>query len=85
MIFSGLFKSQFKSLPDDKILDWFELEAFADDKLNKYQKLYFVSRRVENIVGKGENPGYEHFILFPQSFQKASLQGLLNLGLLGKG
>ena len=22
---------------------------------------------VENIVGKGENPGYQHFLLFPQS------------------
>ena len=22
--------------------------------------------RVENIVGKGENAGYQHFVLFPQ-------------------
>ena len=28
--------------------------------------------RVENIVGKGENAGYHHFLLFPQCFQKAS-------------
>ena len=28
--------------------------------------------RVENIVGKGENSGYQHFLLFPQCFQKAS-------------
>ena len=27
--------------------------------------------RVENIVGKGENAGYQHFLLFPQCFQKA--------------
>ena len=27
---------------------------------------------VENIVGKGENAGYQHFLLFSQSFQKAS-------------
>ena len=26
-----------------------------------------------NIVGKGENVGYQHFLLFPQCFQKASL------------
>ena len=26
--------------------------------------------RVENIVGKGENAGYQHFLLFPQYFQK---------------
>ena len=29
--------------------------------------------RVENIVGKGENVGYQHFLLFPQFFQKASI------------
>ena len=23
---------------------------------------------LENIVGKGENAGYQHFFLFPQSF-----------------
>ena len=28
--------------------------------------------RVENIVEKGENDGYQHFLLFPQCFQKAS-------------
>ena len=28
--------------------------------------------RVENIVGKGENAGHQHFLLFPQCFEKAS-------------
>ena len=28
--------------------------------------------RVENIVGKGEKAGYQHFLLFPQCFEKAS-------------
>ena len=27
--------------------------------------------RVENIVGTGENAGYQHFLLFPQCFEKA--------------
>ena len=27
---------------------------------------------VENIVGKGENVGYQHFLPFPQYFEKAS-------------
>ena len=27
--------------------------------------------RVENIVGKGENAGHQHFLLFPQCFEKA--------------
>ena len=26
---------------------------------------------IENIVGNGENAGYQHFLLFPQCFHKA--------------
>ena len=55
------------SLPNNK--------AFADNKRNVTQKLKFVLEMVENIVGKGENAGYQHF-LFPQCFQKASSTGL---------
>ena len=33
--------------------------------------------RVENIVGKGENAGNQHFLLFPQCFQKASFLGVV--------
>ena len=32
--------------------------------------MVFVFDRVENIVGKGENAGYQHFLLFPQCFPK---------------
>ena len=35
--------------------------------------------RVENIVGKGENAGYQHFLLSPQCFQKPSLSWKLKL------
>ena len=28
--------------------------------------------KVENIEGKGENAGYQHFLRFRQCFQKAS-------------
>ena len=38
--------------------------------------------RVENIVGKGENAGYQHFLLFPQCFQKASFSGTLKVGIV---
>ena len=38
--------------------------------------------RVENIVGKVENTGYQHFLLFPQCFQKATLSGLLKVGIV---
>ena len=39
------------------------MEAFAEDKVLK--TVIFVFDRVENIVGKGENAGYQHFLLFP--------------------
>ena len=59
----------FHSLPNDKILDQSKLKAFADNKINVTQKLKFVSERTENILGKGENAGYQHFLLFPKCFQ----------------
>ena len=33
--------------------------------------------RVENIVGEGENAGYQHFLLFPQCFQKGFYLGVV--------
>ena len=36
--------------------------------------------RAENIVGKGENAGNQHFLLFPQCFKKSLLsKGLLKV------
>ena len=34
-----------------------------------------VCDREENILGKGENAGYKHFLLFPQCFENASFPG----------
>ena len=53
------------SLPNDKFLDWSKFKELADGKRNVTEKLKFVLGRVENIVGKGENAGYQHFLLFP--------------------
>ena len=58
------------SLPNNKIFDWSKSKAFADDKINVTEKLKFVLGRVENIEGKWENAGYQHFLLFPQCFSK---------------
>ena len=33
----------------------------------------FVLQKMENIVGKGENAGNQHFLLFLKCFQKNSL------------
>ena len=70
------------SLANDKILNRPKLKAFADDNLNVAKMMISLYDRVENIVGKGENAGYQHFLLFLQCFQKASSIGS---GLCGKG
>ena len=62
----------FNSLPDNKILDWSKLKAFANDKLKVAKIMKLLLARVENKVGKGENAGYQHFLLFPQCFQEPS-------------
>ena len=58
----------FNLLPDDKILGLPKLKAFAEDKLNVTQNIGVVFHRIENIVGKEENAGNQHFFLFPQYF-----------------
>ena len=45
-------------------------------------KLKFVLARVENMVGKGKNTGYQHFLLFSQCFGKASISRSLKLGIV---
>ena len=60
------------SLPNDKIIDWSKFKAFADNKINENEQLKFGLGTVENIVGKGENAGYQHFLLFTSCFQRAS-------------
>ena len=55
----------FNSLPKNKILDLSKFKGFAGGKINVDEILKFILGRVENIVGKGENAGYKHFLLFP--------------------
>ena len=59
-----------------------KMNAFADDKIITAQMIISVFDRVENIVGKGGNDGYQHFLLFPQCFQKVSFFGLLKIGIV---
>ena len=58
------------SLPNNKILDLSKLKASTEITSNATQNLKLVLERVDNIVVKGGNAGYKHFLLFPQSFQK---------------
>ena len=77
-------KKRFKSLLNGKIVDWSKFKAFANGKLNVVRIMISVSDRVENIVGKGENAGSQHFLLFPQCSQKASFSGRSKSELCGK-
>ena len=61
-------KDMLNSFPNNKISDRSKLKAFADDKIDVTENLKFILGRVENIAGKGENAGYQHFLLFPQCF-----------------
>ena len=51
--------SGFNSSRNDKIVDQSKLKVFADDKINVTQKIKFVSGSLENVVGEGENAGYQ--------------------------
>ena len=42
----------------------------------------YVFDKVENIVGKGENDGCQHFLLFSQCFQKPSCPRSLKVGIV---
>ena len=59
------FADKLTFLPNDKLFDWFKFKEFTEDQINVTQISKFVLSRVENIVGKGENAGYQHFHLFP--------------------
>ena len=67
------------SLPNDKILDVTKFKAFAD-KLIVAKMMISLYDRLENTVGKGENAGYLHFLLFQQCFPKPSSAVSLKVG-----
>ena len=58
------------------------MKALAGDKLILTQISKFELGRVENIVGKGENAGYQHFLLSPQCFQKLFFPEVLKVGIM---
>ena len=62
--------NHFNSLPNGKILALTKFKAFAE-KIIVTQKLKFMFRNLENILDKGENAGYQHFLLFSTMFYKA--------------
>ena len=65
-----------------KILRLSKKKAFADGIIKILKMMIFVLNGVENIVGKGENAGYQHFLLFPQCFLKAFSLESLKVGIV---
>ena len=47
------------------MLDMSRFTEFADSGLNVFKLIGFAFERVENIMGKGENDGYQHFLSMP--------------------
>ena len=50
---------------NNKILPLFQMKAFAGDIFSVVQLVQIFFDRSENIVGKVENDGYQHFQSFP--------------------
>ena len=74
---SSVAERRLNAVPNDKILDWSKLNAFADDKINVAEQFKFVFGGVENIVLTEENAGYQslqtkisEFMKMAESFLK---------------
>ena len=60
-------------IPNDNFLDLPKFKAFRHLQTKKKKcslKQEFFLEWVENIAERGENAGYQLFLLFPQCFQK---------------
>ena len=56
----------------------------VDNKINVTYKMNLVMGRLENSVGKGENAGHQHYLLFPHCFQRASVSVSLKVRIMWK-
>ena len=55
------------------------MKAFTDNKIKVLKMMIFVFDRVEIIVEKAENDGYQHFLLFLRCFQTLSFPEVLKV------
>ena len=58
------------------------MKPFTDNNFSVVQMKHFLFDKKKNIVVKGENAGCQHFLTFPQSFQKVSFMGSLRFGIM---
>ena len=68
-----LWQKGLNSLPNNKSFNQSKLKTFADNKINVTETLKFVLRKAENTVGKGENAGYQYFLLSYNVFKSLLL------------
>ena len=69
----SIYRQQINYFPEEKVSDWTKLKASADDKINVTEKIEICFWKCKNMVGKGENAGFQHFLLFSQCFQKVPI------------
>ena len=65
------------ALQNNKFSGWSKLKAFANDKIYVTIETEILFGMGRKHYGKGENAGFQHFLLFPQCFQKVSFSGSL--------
>ena len=58
------------------------MKEFTDNKLKFDENGRKYSKRIENTLRKGEIACHNHFLFFPQCFQKYKKQGLFGKGLM---
>ena len=52
------------------------MKAFVDTRVNMNQSLKLAFQSTENILGQGENAGYQHVFLYPNIFKSLQLKGI---------
>ena len=75
------------TIPDDNNLNLAKFNAFADDKFYVTKNINTIFQMTEDIAESEENAGLpvnQHFLLFPQRFQKLSFLESLKLGIISQ-
>ena len=73
------------SLQNKKISGLFKLKEIQDNIKYVAEIVALIAERIENIVGKWENAGYQHFLFCPKCFQRTFLLCCLKSGFYSKG
>ena len=63
------------TFPNNKMIDLPKFKAFTHDNSNVAKMATLFCHKIANIVGKEDVAGYQHFLVFPQCFQKLLLCG----------